>query len=476
MSASPRLGTPERPLHVAIVGAGPSGFYAAEALLTAPRVTTTCDLFDRLPTPYGLVRGGVAPDHQNIKKVVGFYEKTAARPGFRFFGNVKVGKELTVPDLRVHYDAIVYAVGNERDRRMMLPGEDLHGVHSATEFVGWYNGHPDYRNAHFNLNVESVAIIGMGNVAMDVARILAEDPEDLAGSDIPDYALDELRRSRIKRIYVIARRGPAQAAFSPQEIKELGNLKNADLIVDPEQLKFDPQEYEHTVLCDFSTHQNVEYLVEKSKQAPAGKPRQVHLWFLRSPTRFQHGHDGWLSSVELRVNKLVPDEFNLFRAEGTDDYESLNAGMVLKAVGYRGVPIPGVPFSERAMRIRNLDGRVVRDRAKEEPAPGEYVVGWAKRGPSGLIGTNKPDAIGTIKRLVEDFTEGERPPRTASNPGPEKIVEFMKENGIRYVTFEEWKALDREEVRRGQAKNKLREKFTSVERMLEFLDAQKERA
>lgn len=459
--------TEDRPLRVVVVGAGPSGFYAVEALFKAPGVNVTCDMIDRLPTPFGLVRGGVAPDHQSIKRVVKVYEKVAADPRFTFFGNVRLGQDVSVEDLRATYDAIIYAVGNESDRRMGIPGEDLPGVHSATDFVGWYNGHPDYTEHRFDLSARAVAVIGVGNVAIDVARILARDPAELAGTDIAAHSMGPLESSAVEVIYLIGRRGCAQAAFSPKEIRELGSLDGADLVVSDADATPDALSAAWLVDgADRDAQKNVAYLQEKAAEAPAGKPRRIEVRFLLSPVAFIPGEDGRLAKVRLERNELVAGRGGP-RPQGTGAFEELEVGLAFKAVGYRGIPIPGVPFHERWGVVCNVDGRVTPDEASQEPIPGEYVVGWAKRGPSGLIGTNKPDSIATVKNLLDDYTRPEGPPRR-SYAEAGAFAALLAERGHPFVTFADWGAIDAAETERGRAGGKLREKFTRIDEMLKL--------
>ncbi|MCW8130560.1 MAG: NADP oxidoreductase [Planctomycetota bacterium] len=470
MSQSAHPGTAERPLRAAIVGSGPSGFYAAEALLSRAGLAASIDIFDRLPTPYGLVRGGVAPDHQNIKGVIRIYERIISGPRVRFFGNVKIGRDLQVADLHACYDAVIYAVGNESDQRMRLPGEDLPGCHSATEFVGWYNGHPDFTHLAFDPDVETAAVIGVGNVAMDVARILARDSGELAVTDMARYAVDQLAKvTKLKTIYIIGRRGAAQAAFSPKEIKEIGALKNADLIVGDEQVAGLAGKDAAAEGWDIETKQNVEFLVRKAAEKPAGKPRRIVVRFLVSPVEFLAGPDGRLGAIKLEKNELVPDGKGGMKAKGTGTFETIEAGIAFKAIGYRGVPLPGVPYDERRGTIPSVEGRVVEDPETRKLVPGAYVVGWAKRGPSGLIGTNKTDSIATIESLAADFQPGQTPPAVAKDARAEAMPELLTSRGVRWVSFEDWKRIDEEEVRRGKANGKIREKFVNIQEVLKFL-------
>jgi ferredoxin--NADP+ reductase len=460
MTPSPAPGTPDRPLRVAIVGSGPSGFYAAEALFRTPGLTAHVDIFDRLPAPYGLVRYGVAPDHQKMKSVIKVYERAAAHAGFRFFGNVQLGRDISVDDLRAMYDQVVYAVGAETDRRLGVPGEDLRGSHSATEFVGWYNGHPDHRHGTYDLSVEAAAVFGIGNVAMDVARILARDPESLADSDIAGYALDALRASRVRDVWVIGRRGAAQAAFSPKEIEELGDLEGVDLLVDPTQLELDEATAEE-IRSDTNARKNIEYLRAKAAEGAKGRPRRIHLLLLASPVRLL-GDAGRVEGVEVEGNELIRDERGV-RARGTGVRRILDVGLVFRAIGYRGIPLPGVPFDERSGTIQNDDGRVL-DPSTSRPRRGEYVVGWAKRGPTGLIGTNKGCSAMTVAHMVEDLPSGGTTGAPAMSAGA--VPALLQERGIQFVTFEQWRTLDGIEVEQGRARGKIRERFLSVEEML----------
>ncbi|MFN8177290.1 MAG: FAD-dependent oxidoreductase [bacterium] len=455
-------GSPERPLRVAIVGSGPAGFYAAEALFREKDLAVRVDVLDRLPTPYGLVRYGVAPDHQKMKSVIKVYEKTAANPAFRFFGNVRLGADVSVNDLRGLYDQIVYAMGAETDRRLGVPGEDLAGSHSATEFVGWYNGHPDHREGVYDLSVRGAAVFGVGNVAMDVARILARDPEELADSDITDYALAALRRSGVREVWVIGRRGAAQAAFSPKEIEELGTLEGVDLVVDPAQLPIDDAT-RREIEDDTNARKNLEYLEKKVAEGERGAPRKIRLLFCASPVRLIESA-GRVSGVEVERNELVRDERGV-RAKGTGERRVLPVGLVFRAIGYHGVAVPGVPFDERRGIVANLDGRVT-EAAGGPARAGEYVVGWAKRGPSGLIGTNKGDSAATVALMSSDLPDGV----TGAAPAePSALPELLGRRGVRFVTFDDWKRLDRLEEERGRALGKIRERFLSIDEMLAAL-------
>jgi ferredoxin/flavodoxin---NADP+ reductase len=452
-----------RPLRVAVIGSGPSGFYAAEALLKQTGVPVAVDIFDRLPTPFGLVRGGVAPDHQKIKAVTAVYEKVAQLPGARFFGNVKLGRDIQVADLRAHYDQIVYAVGAETDRHLGIPGEDLPGNHSATAFVGWYNGHPDYRDETFDLSQESVAVVGIGNVAMDVTRILARDPEELKGTDIAAHALEALRRSKVRTVYLLGRRGPAQAAFSPAEIHELGELKSADLVVKADETQLGPES--QADYADPENKKNVDFLQAQAQKGEGSRAKKIRLRFCVSPAEVL-AENGRTAALKLEKNALVAGSSGV-KASGAGQFETIRVGLVFRSVGYRGVPIAGVPFDEKAGKIPNDAGRVLLPGGQQ--AAGEYVVGWAKRGPSGLIGTNRADSVATVKAMLEDAAAAKLIPGAKADL--EATPALLRERGARFVSFSDWKTLDRLELERGKAAGKIREKFTNVADMLSALQA-----
>ncbi|MCA8942590.1 MAG: FAD-dependent oxidoreductase [Planctomycetes bacterium] len=454
----------QRPLRVAIVGSGPSAMYAAEALFKADGLDVRVDVFDRLPTPYGLVRGGVAPDHQKIKNVVRVYEKVESDPRYRFFGNVTLGRDVSVADLRAHYDQIVYAVGNESDRKMGIPGEDLDGVHSATDFVGWYNGHPDYRDLEFKLaTAQRVAIVGNGNVAVDVARILVRQPDELAPTDIADYALSALRASSVKDVVMLGRRGPAQAAFSPKELQELADLDAVSVVVDPAEIELDELSAEWLESQPRSSKRNVEILKDLAEVAPTAGARTIHCRFLVSPVEFAGGSG--IERVRIEHGELVADDRGTPRPKGTGKFEDLDVDLVFKAVGYRGVAIDGVPFDEGWGVIPNDEGRVL-ERRDGDVVPNEYVVGWAKRGPTGLIGTNSPDAKDTVARMVEDVTAT----RVWDDlPGEDAITDLLTRRGVEFVNLEDWRRLDAFEQEQGAQRGKIRAKLTSVEEMLKVV-------
>jgi len=464
---TPTTGTSARPLRVAIVGAGPTGFYTADHLLRNPEVVIEVDMFDRLPTPYGLVRLGVAPDHQKIKFVTNAFDKVAASPRFRFYGGVEFGKDVTLADLQAHYHQIVYCTGAQTDRRMGIPGEDLTGSHPATEFVAWYNGHPDYRDCAFDLSQESVAVVGVGNVAADVVRILCRTPEELATTDIADYALEALRKSRVREVYLLGRRGPAQAAFTNPEVKELGELADADITAIPQEVELDPLSRAAVERSqDRATLKKVEMLREYARRAPTGKSRRLVLRFLVSPVELISDGAGRVAAMRLVRNELYATSTGALQPRATDRFEELPVGLVFRSVGYRGVPLPGVPFNESWGVILNDKGRVL-DPDTKQPILGEYAAGWIKRGPTGVIGTNKPDAAETVECMFEDLARGAvLEPTRPEAAAAEALVRQRQPN---YVSYTDWLKLNEIEVARGRAQGRPRVKLTSVEEMLAAL-------
>jgi ferredoxin/flavodoxin---NADP+ reductase len=465
-----QVGTPANPLRVAIIGSGPSGFYAAEHLQKQADLSVEIDMFDRLPTPYGLVRGGVAPDHPKIKSVTRVYDRIATQPGFRFFGNVEFGTDITIDDIRRHYHAVIYAVGAQTDKSLEIPGEDLPGSRAATEFVAWYNGHPDYRDYEFDLTVENVAVVGVGNVAMDVVRILARTVDELRATDIADYALEALAESRVRNIYILGRRGPAQAAFTNPEIKELGEMADAEVVVSPQEMELD--EYSRAFIEsgeDRTAVRNVEILNQYASQTPLGKSRKIHLRFLVSPVEILGTNR--VEAIKIVRNELYATEGGSVRPRPTDQYETIPVGLVFRSVGYRGVPLTGVPFYDRWGTIPNDKGRVLAEHETGKPVIGNYVVGWIKRGPSGVIGTNKPDSVETVNMLLEDVQAGHLFAPDA--PQAEAVESLLRKRGVRYVDFADWQILDNLEQQRGAAVNRPRVKFTRVDEMLAALEQAK---
>lgn len=462
-----KLGTESNPLRVAVIGSGPTAFYATDHLFKQVGLAVEVDMFDRVPTPFGLVRGGVAPDHQKIKTVTKAYTQTAAKPRFRFYGNVEFGRHLKLADLKEHYHAILYASGAQTDRRMGIPGEDLQGSHPATEFVAWYNGHPDYRHLQFDLTPERAAVVGIGNVAIDVARILCRTVDELRTTDIADYALEALSKSHVKEVYLLGRRGPAQAAFTPPEIKEVGEMADADVVVLPEEAQLDPLSQAAVASAsDRSVLKNVEILQGYAVRKPTGKSRRLTVRFLVSPVELIGDAAGRVVKMRLVKNRLVASETGSLSAKATDQFEELPVGLVFRSVGYRGVPLPDVPFHEKWGVILNEKGRVI-DPESKQPFVGQYTAGWIKRGPSGVIGTNKPDAVETVNCMLEDLAQDKL--LQPSQPESRCVEDLVRARQPQFFTFADWLKLDEMEVARGQAQGRPRVKFTSVEEMLAAL-------
>lgn len=469
-----------------MVGAGPAGFYTAEALLKTGD-PVEIDIINRLPAPYGLVRDGVAPDHQAIKSVARVYSRLLARDEVRYFGNVTLGVDVSLDELRARYDQVVYAVGAQSDRRLGIPGEDLAGCHAAFQFVAWYNGHPEFRGAQFDLGCEDVVVIGNGNVAIDVSRILALSLDRLARTDIADHALAALRGSRVRQVTVLGRRGPAQASFTNPELREFGRLEGVCAQVDGTELELDPAS-EAALESNAVKTRNMATLRGYASAVPEEGDCVVRFRFLASPLEVV-GEHGRVTGVRIERNRLVEQEDGYMRAVGTGGTEVVPCGMVIRSVGYRGVPVPGVPFDERRGIVPNEGGRVVRAAGGGEVVPGEYVVGWAKRGPSGVIGTNKADAAATVALMCEDREAGifaERgdggegaggaeasrgtPVGTAAS-GAGDLADLLRERGVRRVDEAGWRRLDAHETARGKAEGRPRVKLCTVEEMLEIAGA-----
>jgi ferredoxin/flavodoxin---NADP+ reductase len=460
----------DSPVRIAVIGAGPAGFYAAGHLLKDSAGRVEVDMLERLPTPWGLVRSGVAPDHPKIKSVTRVYEKTAAHPRFRYFGNVELGRHVSREELLSHYHAVVYATGAPADRPLGIPGEDLPGSWPATEFVGWYNGHPDHPHLEFDLSCERAVVIGNGNVALDVARMLTLSHEALARTDIADHALHALQGSAIREVLVAGRRGPAQAAFTNPELLELRELTGAEVLVDAAELERALAVPGPAV--DRTAESNVRILREYAQRGAhegetpaaddaAGGQRRIVLRFLLSPVELLPDERGRVGAVRFARNELVPGPEGRLGAQATGELETIPAGLVLRAIGYRGTPLPGVPFDERRGVIPGERGRVT---GPEGPCPGEYTVGWIKRGPTGVIGTNKKDAQETVDAILEDLAAGRLPEPPA--PDPEELLTTLRARQPELVTYAGWSEIDRHERSRGEPAGRPRVKLTRIEELL----------
>jgi ferredoxin--NADP+ reductase len=446
---------------VAIVGAGPAGAFAAAGLRRA-RGDVDIDLFERLPTPWGLLRGGVAPDHQEIKRLDETFDRQTLQLGSRFFGNVEVGTDLSHSELMRHYSAVIYATGAQTDKSLGIPGEELPGSWAATEFVAWYNGHPDYRDLEFDLSSRRAVVIGNGNVAADVTRVLTLSPDELQRTDIADHALAALRQSSVEEVVVLGRRGPAQVAFTSAELRELGQLEGVDIRVDPADVELDP--LSKGWLAEegtFTARKNVELAREFAARPPrSDAARRIELRFLRSPVEIRG--EGKVEAIDVRRNEIVQTDDGMLRPRPADDaVETIECGLVLRSVGYQAVPLPDVPFDERSFVLPNDRGRVLT--SEGDPLPGVYAVGWIKRGPTGILGTNKRDAEETVSRFVEDLAAGAlpEPPEDA-----EAIEALLAERKPDLVTAEGWRAIDTRETEQGRQEQRPRVKLASRDELL----------
>jgi ferredoxin--NADP+ reductase len=429
-------------LRAAIVGAGPSGFYAAGQLLAAGEPLFAVDLYDRLPTPYGLVRSGVAPDHPKIKSVTRIYDKTAAHERFRFFGHVTLGSDISREHLLEHYHVVCYTFGTSTDKRLGIPGEDLRGSHAATEFVAWYNGHPDYSGLEVDLHAKQVVVVGAGNVAIDVARMLALAPSELAVTDTADHAIDVLSASGIEEVTILARRGPLQAAFTNPELLEMGELERADV----EVVGADLDELSAVALeeADKTRRRNVEIVQDYAARPKTGKPLIVRFRFLASPVELLADEEGHVRGVKIEHNAIAARPDGSLAARGTGTFEELPAQLVFRSIGYTGFPVAGIPFDEHRGLIRNEGGRVIE--ADGTHQVGEYVSGWIKRGPSGVIGTNKKDSQDTVDKILEDAAAGR-----LNDPVADDIDAMVAEHAAHAVSWEGWQAIDAAEAAAGEA-------------------------
>nr|WP_166175442.1 FAD-dependent oxidoreductase [Altererythrobacter segetis] len=432
--------------HIAIVGSGPAGYYTAEAAQKEFGDDVRVDIFDLLPVPYGLIRTGVAPDHQSIKAVSRRYEKTALSDNVRFVGNVTVGRDVTIPELQELYDAVVLATGAPKDRPLDIPGAELGNVFGSAAFVGWYNGHPEFAELDPDLSGKTAVVIGMGNVALDVARILAKTQNEFAGSDIVAHALDALMASKIERIVILGRRGPHQIMMTPKELGELGELERAAPHVDPRDL---PDEAEDAIL-EPGLRKSVTLIrgfAAMPEHIRAEKRIAIEFDFFAQPMALSG--DGKVESIEVERTEVVAG-----RASGTGERYSIPASLVVSCIGYRTTPIPDVPFDERQGRFANDDGRIL---------PGLYAVGWARRGPSGTIGTNKPDGFGVVKLIREDIESGAL--GGAARHGRPGFDALAEARGLDVVTFRDWKKIEEAEERAAR-EGAPREKFVDIEAMI----------
>jgi len=451
-----------RPYHVAVVGAGPSGYFAAAALLKAADLDlesgsgrdVAVDMLEMLPTPWGLVRSGVAPDHPKIKSISTQFEKTATDPRFRFFGNIKVGEDIQPAELAEHYDAVIYAVGAQSDRPLNIPGENLPGSVAAVDFVGWYNAHPHFAEMSPDLTGARAIVVGNGNVALDVARVLVSDPKLLRETDIADHALDSLHGQGVEEVVVIGRRGPLQATFTTLELRELRDLEamtDVDVVIDPAD--FEGISDDDVEAATKSVKQNIKVLRGYADTEPIDAKRRIVFRFCTSPIEIK-GSDR-VESIVLGTNELVTDANGRVVAKDTGAREEVPAQLVIRAVGYRGVPMPGLPFDENSGTIPHTDGRI-------DGSRNEYVVGWIKRGPSGVIGSNKKDSADTVDTLLADLAAA--PEREIGSS--DTLVEWLLAHQPALVTDDHWQLIDTYERTTGKAAGRPRVKLTSVAELL----------
>ncbi len=461
------VGSADNPLRVAVIGSGPAGFYTYSNLMKHTDIHVELDMIDRLPTPFGLVRAGVAPDHQKYKSVTKVYDKSAQASNFRFYGAVEYGSHLNLDDLTSHYHQIVFATGAQTDRQLGIPGEHLTGSYAATDFVGWYNGHPDYSDMRFDLSHESVAVIGLGNVALDIARLLCKTEEELRATDMADHAVEAIARSAVRNVYILGRRGPAQAAFSSPEVQEVGQLTDANVHIRSEELALDDISRQDLASNpDRRVEKNLAILAELDTGNSPGKNKDLSLRFLVSPTEILGDSQGHVRAIRLTRNRVAMSESGRIIAEPTDVTEMLDLGLVFRSVGYQGVPLADVPFDDYNAVIRNNEGRVVTEEG--EHLPGLYCTGWIKRGPTGVIGTNKTDAQETVKHMVQDLKDGR-----ILSPGQQQIdqaAQLIRDRQPRFVSYKDWGIINQKELDRGIAATRPRVKFTSVGDMLAELD------
>ena len=449
-----------RPYHVAIVGSGPSGYFAAASLLkfadSDDDADVRVDMLEMLPTPWGLVRSGVAPDHPKIKSISAQFEKTALDPRFRFFGNIVVGEHVQTTELADRYDAVIYAVGAQSDRPLNIPGEDLPGSVAAVDFVGWYNAHPHFEEMAPDLSTGRAVVVGNGNVALDVARILVTDPDVLGTTDIADHALQVLHDRGVEEVLVIGRRGPLQAPFTTLELRELGHLEglgDVDVVVDPAD--FDDISDEDLEAAGKTVRNNIKVLRGYADVAPKGAKRRIVFRFRTSPIEIKG--DGKVESIVLGRNELVADDTGRVSAKDTGEREEVPAQLVVRAVGYRGVATPGLPFDDKNGTIPHSSGRV-------EGSRNEYVVGWIKRGPTGVIGSNKSDSQETVDTLVGDLADADLADFAENHS--EVLAEWFVERQPKVVTDDHWKLIDDHERGAGGTGGRPRVKLTSVAELL----------
>ena len=432
------------PINVAVIGSGPSGFYTVDALRKSDK-DVRVDIIERLPTPFGLIRGGVAPDHQTTKKVARVYEKTALADGVAYYGNVEVGRDVSLEELKEMYDAIVLAVGAPRDRKLGIPGEDKIGVFGSADFVGWYNGHPDFTDLEPDLNTDTVVVIGNGNVAVDAARVLVKTEEEMTDTDIADHAADAIQASPISDVYMVGRRGPIEAKFTNVELREMGKLDNCTPVIDPSILP-ETVEGEWSDRDQRLKDRNLATMKEFPAVDPSGKAKRCHFTFYAKPIEILGGDK--VEGIRMEHTKVEDG-----RSVGTGEFFDIECGLVIPAIGYFSEPFPGVPFNDDWGIVEHEEGRV---------GDGVYAVGWIKRGPTGVIGSNKPDGDTAATQILEDVGDG-------TKPGREALDALLSERNVRVVTYQDWQAINDAEIANAKP-GAPRRKFVTVDAMVAALD------
>ncbi len=456
-------------LRIAVVGAGPAGFFAIADLLKKSELVERVDLFDRLPTPYGLVRNGVAPDHQSIKSIAGKYAKDAEGGGarFRLFGNVEIGRDLSVEELRARYHAVIFSHGAQDNRRMGVPGEELSGVHPASIFVAWYNGQPDCAEASYQLDTERAVVVGTGNVAVDVARILLKPAEDLAKTDISDRALADLRRDRIREVVMLGRQSQAHAAYTPAELEELTEIPGVDLVISPEDRRLDPVSEEALAkgTLEPRVRKNLAIVAAKAKTEPTPGNKVIRLRFFSSPVAVLGTEK--VEGFRIGENELQLGPNGKSRPVPTGRTEEISCGLVFRSIGYKVAPLAGLPYDDKTASVPHDKGQVL-EAPGGRKVPGVFVAGWAKRGPTGVIGTNKPDASETVATLLQEHAAGALPAPSAGQD-PADVAALLESRQVQFVGYSDWKLLDQLEVESGKQEGRPRRKFTDLPSMFKAI-------
>lgn len=451
------------PLQVVIIGSGPSGFYVAEALLNSG-ISTEITIIEKLPCPYGLIRYGVAPDHQKLKSISQTLDVIAENPSVTYLGNVEVGKDIQINELMQHYHVLVFTTGMPKSSLLEIDGENLIGVHPSSNFIGWYNGHPDYQQQTFDFTHNSAVIIGHGNVAIDICRVLAKPIDELRKSDIPEPALELLSQNKIKNIHLVGRRGPVQAKFTTKELHELGKLENCNVSINPKHLELGEicqQELDEIAnLIAKKNHRVFQTYSANFTTTPDSDKKQIAIDFMLNPKAFKG--DTQLQSIVFEKTRFEGAAFNQVAIPSSDLFE-IPCGLAFTSVGFKGAQFSGLAIDNKKGTLSNKNSKLINEHG--EIVSGLYAAGWVKRGPNGVIGTNRECAQDTVNQIVEDV------PELINHPayGKASLIEHLQAKNIQFVTFNDWKVIDAVEVEQGHKLGKPREKFTSVSSMLACL-------